>query len=111
MSASPQKKLGTRSKVAHRKNWLRYVSQLLGFLLLRPNERFGAHLARAKAAAGWDRLERPVLSLHGERLRGGLPRGHETGGGWVERGVSLNLIPGPAARCLAERLIILFPHF
>jgi len=44
-----------------------YTSQLLGFMLNRPNAHFGAILAEAKRAAGFDALERPLLSLHVRR--------------------------------------------
>jgi hypothetical protein len=44
-----------------------YTSQLMSFMLLRPNARFAAALADAKHAAGWATMQRPMLSLHVRR--------------------------------------------
>ena len=41
-----------------------YQSQLLSFILRRPNSFFAKVLSEAKVSAGWDKIQRPLLSMH-----------------------------------------------
>jgi hypothetical protein len=44
-----------------------YTSQLMSFMLQRPNAHFATTLANAKRDAGWANMQRPLLSLHVRR--------------------------------------------